>query len=134
MEKMAIEKRPMALLAAVLLAWLVTGISVLLLSVLMLRLQLDEGKLSVGITVIYATATFFGGSIAGRGTKEKKYLWGMLCGLFYFCILFAVSMIRKRTGAYTDHDGLSLHRRRSAWRDVCSPSPVKCRRLRINWV
>ena len=103
MEKMAIEKRPMALLAAVLLAWLVTGISVLLLSVLMLRLQLDEGKLSVGITVIYATATFFGGSIAGRGTKEKKYLWGMLCGLFYFCILFAVSMIRKRTGAIPVH-------------------------------
>ena len=74
MEKMAIEKRPMALLAAVLLAWLVTGISVLLLSVLMLRLQLDEGKLSVGITVIYATATFFGGSIAGRGIGSGGFL------------------------------------------------------------
>ena len=99
MEKTSSEKKSIALLLAVVAALSATGMGVLLLSILMYRFGLDEKKLSVGIIVIYVAATFLGGQIAGRKTKQKKYLWGLLSGVAYFCILFGISMIRKRTGA-----------------------------------
>ncbi len=104
MEKVSGEKKFTTLLAALLAAWLLTGAGLLLLSVLMFRFGLEEEKLSIGITILYVAATFLGGSIAGGRSREKKYLWGLLSGLLYFCILFGISIIRKRTGAIPVRD------------------------------
>ena len=118
MEKVSGEKKFTTLLAALLAAWLLTGAGLLLLSVLMFRFGLDiingmldnirfgleEEKLSIGITILYVAATFLGGSMAGGRSREKKYLWGLLSGLLYFCILFGISIIRKRTGAIPVRD------------------------------
>ncbi len=104
MEKVSGEKKFTTLLAALLAAWLLTGVGLLLLSVLMFRFGLEEEKLSIGITILYVAATFLGGSIAGGRSREKKYLWGLLSGLLYFCILFGISIIRKRTGAIPVRD------------------------------
>ena len=104
MEKVSGEKKFTTLLAALLAAWLLTGAGLLLLSVLMFRFGLEEEKLSIGITILYVAATFLGGSIAGGRSRAKKYLWGLLSGLLYFCILFGISIIRKRTGAIPVRD------------------------------
>ncbi|MBS1317556.1 MAG: TIGR04086 family membrane protein [Lachnospiraceae bacterium] len=104
MEKVSGEKKFTTLLAALLAAWLLTGAGLLLLSVLMFRFGLEEEKLSIGITILYVAATFLGGSMAGGRSREKKYLWGLLSGLLYFCILFGISIIRKRTGAIPVRD------------------------------
>ena len=104
MEKVSGEKKFTTLLAALLAAWLLTGAGLLLLSVLMFRFGLEEEKLSIGITILYVAATILGGSMAGGRSREKKYLWGLLSGLLYFCILFGISIIRKRTGAIPVRD------------------------------
>ena len=104
MEKVSGEKKFTTLLAALLAAWLLTGAGLLLLSVLMFRFGLEEEKLSIGITILYVAATFLGGSMAGGRSREKKYLWGLVSGLLYFCILFGISIIRKRTGAIPVRD------------------------------
>lgn len=104
MEKVSGEKKFTTLLAALLAAWLLTGAGLWLLSVLMFRFGLEEEKLSIGITILYVAATFLGGSMAGGRSREKKYLWGLLSGLLYFCILFGISIIRKRTGAIPVRD------------------------------
>ena len=32
-----------------------------------------------------------GGFVAGKGIRQRRFFWGLLAGLFYFVVLFAVS-------------------------------------------
>ena len=62
----------------------------------MMKCQLEEGKISAAVTVIYLGSAFLGGRIAGRRTENKKYLWGLLAGMCYFAVLFLLTLILKR--------------------------------------
>lgn len=83
----------MLLIRGLVFAYLITGISLVILALLLFKLQLDEGKVTVGIIVIYILSCFLGGFFVGKKTGQQKFMWGTLLGLAYFLLLTAVSAL-----------------------------------------
>lgn len=93
MESNTVKKSPpLNILRALLIAYAVTGILLLILAFLLYKLDLDESKISVGIIAIYILSSFLGGLLAGKGSASRKFLWGLLTGSLYFAVLFLMSM------------------------------------------
>lgn len=80
------------ILKSLLCAFVLTGILLLVLAGLLYKLDLDEGRVTAGIIVIYVLSTFVGGFIAGKLLKERKFLWGLTVGVLYFGLLMLVSL------------------------------------------
>ena len=81
---------------ALLVSYLLTGGLLLLLAGLLYRFRLDEGKIQIGIILIYIGSCFAGGFLAGKMMKSRKFLWGVLLGLLYFLIMTLVSLAVNR--------------------------------------
>lgn len=88
-----------SMMGALLCAWTVTGVLLLILAFLLWKLNLKEGQVSVGITVTYLLSCFFGGWTAGRKLQKRKFLYGLLTGVCYFILLLAVSVLAKPGGS-----------------------------------
>jgi putative membrane protein (TIGR04086 family) len=73
-------------------AYLLTGIILSLLALWMYRLNPSGDYLRVGIVFAYLFSSFVGGFLTGRRIEKKRFLWGLVAGLFYFGILFVVSI------------------------------------------
>lgn len=74
-------------------AYIVTGVLLVILAFLMYKLGLDDSTVDFIVTFIYIFATAVGGLILGKKMKQKKFLWGMVLGLCYVVIIFLVSLI-----------------------------------------
>ncbi len=84
------------MLKALLSAYIITGFLLLFLAFLLYKFQLSEGKVNIGIIVIYALASFLGGFLEGKMMKTRKFLWGAAAGFFYFAILAFISLAVSR--------------------------------------
>ena len=80
------------LLKTLLFSYILTGVLLALLAVLLYKLRLDEKAVTLAIIVIYVAGTFFGGFVAGKRLKNRKFLWGLLLGAAYFVVLMLVSL------------------------------------------
>lgn len=85
------------LLKCLLFSYILTAALLLLLALLLYKLNLTEGTVSVAIIVIYVVATFFAGFVAGKKMQSRKFLWGLLMGAAYFLVLFLVSLAVNRS-------------------------------------
>ena len=56
------------------------------------KFNIDEGKVAAGIIMIYVISTFLGGFIIGKLSGNRKFLWGLTCGILYFALLLLVSL------------------------------------------
>jgi putative membrane protein (TIGR04086 family) len=81
------------LIKCLLFAYILTALFLALLAFLVDRAGLGEKAVSAAITAIYVAATFLAGFLAGKRLENRKFLWGLLEGLAYFCILAAVSFL-----------------------------------------
>ena len=70
-----------AILAAVFVMFLISGLLLLLLALL-----------------LYVISGLCGGFLMGKRMREQKFLWGMAAGIIYFLLLFGVSLLVKGTG------------------------------------
>ncbi len=84
------------LLKGLLFSYIVTAFVLLILSFLMLKLDLSGAVISGGINFVYIISAFTGGFFVGKKTEQKKFLWGMLMGVFYFVILMLISLLMNR--------------------------------------
>ena len=96
MERM---KYPMAyigqvlrMIKALLVAYVMTGLFLLITAGLMYRFELSEGKVKIAVIGIYVLSCFTGGFLAGRMMKNRKFLWGSLLGFLYFAVMLTVSV------------------------------------------
>ena len=96
MERM---KYPMAyigqvlrMMKALLVAYVMTGLFLLITAGLMYRFELNEGKVKIAVIGIYVLSCFTGGFLAGRMMKNRKFLWGSLLGFLYFAVMLTVSV------------------------------------------
>lgn len=80
------------MLKSLLCAYIITGILLLILTLLLYKLNLDEGKVSAGIILIYVVSTFAGGFVIGKMAGTRKFVWGLTCGILYFALLLLVSL------------------------------------------
>lgn len=86
------EQKVVGMLKALLCAYVITGILLLVLTGLLYKLNLDESKVTVGIIVIYVLSTFIGGFVVGKLSGERKFIWGLMVGIVYFILLLLVSV------------------------------------------
>lgn len=71
----------------------VTGICLLMLTVMLWELQLGEGVISVGIIIIYILSGCIGGFMGGRTLNGKKFLRGAEMGFCYLLMLVIGSAV-----------------------------------------
>ena len=88
----ACQDAAVRMVKALLAAYIVTGLLLLLLAFLLYKLQLAESIVNVGIIAIYVIACFLGGFLEGKMMKTRKFLWGGAFGLLYFAVLAIISL------------------------------------------
>ena len=85
-----------ALLKGLLFSYIITALILLLLSFLMLKLDLSSTVISGGINFAYIVSAFIGGFFVGKKIEQRKFLWGLVMGVFYFIILMLISLLMNR--------------------------------------
>ena len=81
-----IEQNGIRVLKALLCAYVLTGILLLLLTGLLYKWNLDEGKVTAGIIVIYVVSTFIGGFMIGKMSGDTEISMGTGRRSVVFCI------------------------------------------------
>ena len=81
--------RPM--LRSLLISYLLSGVLLASLAFALYKLHLSEGTVNLMVFAVYLAACLTGGFLAGRRLRQRRFFWGLLSGLFYFLVLFAVS-------------------------------------------
>lgn len=90
--RQGMEQRAADMLKALLCAYVVTGILLLILTLLLYKAGLSEESINAGIILTYVISTFSGGFVVGKLTKVRKFLWGLLLGVLYFVLLTLISL------------------------------------------
>lgn len=85
------------LLKGLLLSYIITAFILLILSFLMLKLDLSGTVISVGIQFVYIISAFAGGFFVGKKVEQKKFLWGLVMGIFYFIVVMLISIFLNRS-------------------------------------
>ena len=80
-----------------LLAYMITIDSLLILALLLYKIPLSDSAVSIGIVIIYILSTFLASFICGRKMKQKKFVWGLLIGIAYFLVLLIISFITNQS-------------------------------------
>lgn len=91
------DSKVMWVLKALLAAYVVTGILLLILTMLLYKLELNEKIVSAAIVAVYLVSTLMGGIFIGKMARVKRYLWGMGLGVLYFGLLILITL-----GVYRD--------------------------------
>lgn len=86
------EKKIIWMLKSLLFSYVVTGILLVLLTVLLYKFELDESLVSAAIVGIYVLATMAGGLVIGKLVKVRRFLWGIGLGAAYFAILMLITL------------------------------------------
>lgn len=89
---MAYIGQVLRMMKALLAAYVMTGLFLLITAGLMYRFELSEGKVKIAVIGIYVLSCFTGGFLAGRMMKNRKFLWGSLLGFLYFAVMLTVSV------------------------------------------
>ena len=94
MEQIKLSRRKiLSVVKALLAAYGVTAVLLLILALLLLKLNLSEGVVAVGIMITYLVSCFLGGFLVGKGVRKNKFLWGLIVGVAYFVLLIILSGI-----------------------------------------
>lgn len=84
------------LVTALAAAYLVTVLALFGMAAVMLKAEPDVKTMELIILGIYFLSCFAGGWCAGRKAGQRKFLHGLVTGLLYFAVLFAVSNLGER--------------------------------------
>ena len=86
------DSKVMWMLKALLVSYVVTGLLLLLLTLLLYKFELNEKAVSAGIIAIYVVSTRIGGIIIGKTAKVKRFVWGISLGIIYFAMLLLITL------------------------------------------
>ena len=87
----------MWMVKALLAAYVVTGILLIILALALYQFELNEGAVTAGVTAVYLISTFTGGLVVGKLAKVRRFLWGIVLGILYFALLLLVTVGIYRT-------------------------------------
>ena len=86
------DSKVMWVLKALLASYIVTGILLLLLTMAIYKMELNEKMVSAAIVAIYVMATLIGGILIGKMAKVKRFIWGLGLGIAYFALLLLITL------------------------------------------
>jgi len=87
----SMQKKGLWILKSLLCAYLVTGVLLLILTVLLYKCGLEEKHVSAGILTVYILSTLAGGFVAGKMARVRKFVWGLGIGVLYFLLVFTTA-------------------------------------------
>ena len=87
----------MWMVKALLAAYVVTGILLIILALALYKFELNEGAVTAGVTAVYLISTFTGGLVVGKLAKDGRFLWENVLGILYFALLLLVTVGIYRT-------------------------------------
>lgn len=90
------QSKGTVLVKALFISYVVTGIILLILAFIMYKAEPPNMFISAGVVFAYIFSAFVGGMIVGKRTQEKRFLWGIISGVLYFSIIFAVSILMNK--------------------------------------
>lgn len=79
------------IIRSLLISYVLSGILLAALAFALYKLRLKEGQVNMMVFAIYFITCLVGGLLAGKRIHQRRFFWGLLSGLFYFLVLFAVS-------------------------------------------
>ena len=88
------------MLRSLLVSYVLSGILLAVLAFALYQLRLKEGQVNIMVYAIYFITCFLGGLTAGKGIRQRRFFWGLLSGLLYFLVLFAVSWLQTFNAAH----------------------------------
>jgi len=91
-KKLRRDSKVMWVLKSLLVSYIVTGILLLILTLLLYKFDLDEQKVSFAIIAVYVLSTLVGGFVLGKFAKVRKFVWGLSLGVAYFALLLLISI------------------------------------------
>lgn len=94
------SSKPKALLRSLLFSYILSGILLLGLAFVLYKLKIKEAQINTAVYVVYIVSCMIGGFFAGRRIGQRRFFWGLLSGLLYFLVLFAVSWTLKSGGSF----------------------------------
>ena len=80
-------------LRSLIVAYVITGVMLIILAFAMYKLGLGEDKVNFFITLVYILSSAIGGIVIGKTMKEKKYMWGLLLGFLYVAVICIASLV-----------------------------------------
>ena len=86
------DSKVMWVLKSLLASYIVTGIMLVVLTVLLYKMDLNEKAVSAGIVAIYVMATLIGGIIIGKLARVRRFVWGLGLGIGYFALLLLITL------------------------------------------
>ena len=86
------DSKVMWVLKALLASYIVTGILLLLLTMALYKMELNEKMVSAAIVAIYVMATLIGGILIGKMAKVKRFIWGLGLGVAYLALLLLITL------------------------------------------
>lgn len=88
-----LKSRPLSLVRSLLFSYILTGILLFALSFLLYKMKLSRGQVRMGVYAVYVLSCLFGGFLAGKQIKTRRFVWGGLTGILYFAALFLLSLL-----------------------------------------
>lgn len=103
-------KVPSVLIKAVLISYIITAIILFALSLLLYKVNLGDNIIKIGVVVTYVVSCFIGGLLSGKGIRERKFLWGLICGGIYVAIILMISLMLggQKDGNLTNYMSMML--------------------------
>lgn len=86
------DSKVLWVLKALLASYIVTVVLLLILTVFLYKLDLNEKAVSAAIVAIYIMATLIGGIIIGKLAKVRRFVWGLGLGIAYFALLLLITL------------------------------------------
>ena len=87
------KKYILSFLKFLLVSFLFSVTLLFLLAFLLFKFHLSDTLISAAVVVIYVLSNFLAGFLAGKTMGRQKYLWGLVLGGGYFCVLWLVSSL-----------------------------------------
>lgn len=84
----SMQKKGLWILKSLLCAYLVTGVLLLILTVLLYKCGLEEKHVSAGILTVYILSTLAGGFVAGKWQGSGNLSGGLESVCCIFCFLY----------------------------------------------
>lgn len=81
------------LLKALLFSYVITGVSLVVLSGLLYKFEWNARFVSAAIVAVYVFSTIAGGVVLGKLVRVRRFFWGFLLGVGYFVLLFLITIV-----------------------------------------
>lgn len=86
------------LMLALIIAYIITGITTIIAAFVAYKLSLSEELVNVISKAIYIISTFFGGYYYSHHMKQKRLIFGGLLGIIYFLVILVVHVVVTKNG------------------------------------